>query len=447
MENQPTTDKREQDLAMREAMLPAKLRDWRAKLNAKAKQEKRYRFHSLYGMVSHPECLKAAWAKVRANGGSPGVDGVSIEQVEKEGEEGFLKEIEESLKKKSYRCAPVRRAYILKENGKQRPLGIPTVRDRVVQSAVLFILEPIFEADFKESSYGFRPGRGAPQALEAIMKALEGGRMSIYDADLEGYFDSIPHDKLMAAVEQRVVDGSVLGLIRQWLKAVVVEKEEGKPPRERRNKTGTPQGGVISPLLANIYLHWFDHAFEQAIARKRMRGAVLVRYADDFVVLARKIGAEIREFIEEKIEAKLGLKLNRQKTRVINLREAGESLEFLGYRFGLDRDRFGRKLRYLNQTVSKKALQREREQLRQMTDKRQCWKPLPVLVAELNLHLKGWANYFAHGRPSEAFRQINHYVTHRIGRHLRRRSQRPWRCPKGMSYYAYLYEHLGLYQL
>jgi len=269
--------------------------------------------------------------------------------------------------------------------------------------------------------------------------------MNVYDADLEGYFDSIPHDKLMACVRMRVVDGSVLELIRQWLQAVVMEAgDDGKPPTGRRNGKGTPQGGVISPLLANIYLHWFDYVFERAKEMARRGGAVLVRYADDFVVLAHELTGEVRDFIEKKIEGWLGLKINREKTQVINLREAGASLDFLGYRFGLDWDRFGRKRRFLNQSVSKKALMRERARLREMTAPNQCWKPLPLLVKEVNVHLQGWANYFCAGRPRPAFRAINHYVVQRLSCHLRRRSQRPWRCPKGVSIHDYLCNHLGL---
>lgn len=433
---------------MREAMFPPKLRDWRAKLSTKAKQEKRFRFYSLYGMVSHPETLRAAWAKVRANQGAPGVDGVSVEEVERKGVDAFLQEIETSLKAKSYRCAPVRRTYIPKENGGERPLGIPTVRDRVVQTAVLFILEPIFEADFEECSYGYRPGRGARPALEAIQEALQSGRLTAYDADLQGYFDSIPHDQLMACVRMRVVDGSVLGLIRQWLRAVVVEVgRDGRPPTGKRNRTGTPQGGVISALLANIYLHWFDRAFEESAEMRKRAGAILVRYADDFVVLMRQMTPELEAWIEAKIEGWLKLKLNREKTRVVNLREQGANLEFLGYRFGLDWDWFGRPRRFLNTTVSKKALLRERRHLREMTGSGQAWKPLPELVQELNAHLRGWANYFAYGRSSRPFRQINSYVMLRLRCHLRRRSQRPWRCPKGIKFQTYLYEHLGLLRL
>jgi len=264
MEKPPTTEEGPPELTLREAMLPEKLRVWRARLSTKAKQEKRFRFYSLYGLISHPVTLQAAWAKVLANDGAAGVDGVSPQHIEREGVEPFLEEIRRALAEKSYRCAAVRRVYIPKPNGKLRPLGIPTVRDRVVQTAVLLLLEPIFEADFEECSFGFRPGRSAQQALEVILKELKKGRTTVYDADLEKYFDTIPHDKLMACVRMRVVDGSVLALLRQWLQAVVVEPgEKGKPPTIKRNGSGTPQGGVRTPQthLENSsfasFCHWF----------------------------------------------------------------------------------------------------------------------------------------------------------------------------------------------
>src|SRR5437867_8087216 len=293
----PTTEQEVEELTFREALLPPQLRELRQKLSQKAKQQKRFRFYSLYAHLCRADTLQAAWEAVRANDGAPGVDGVSIEQIaaNPESEAAFLAELQRSLKERAYRTQAVRRVYILKPNGKLRPLGIPTVRDRVVQAAVLLILEPIFEADFEDCSHGFRPGRSAHDALRVIQQHLKEGQTAVYDADLAGYFDSIPQDKLIACVRMRIVDGSVLGLIRQWLKAPAVEpSREGKPPTVPRNDRGTPQGGVLSPLLANIYLHWFDHLFQRADGPAQWAKAKLVRYADDFVVLARYISPQLR---------------------------------------------------------------------------------------------------------------------------------------------------------
>src|SRR5205823_8362127 len=255
-----TTEKRSVELTLREAILPAKVSEWRAKLSAKAKQEKRYRFYSLYGLISHAETLKAAWHQVRANGGAAGVDRISIEQIERQGSEQWLEALGKELREKTYRCEAVRRVYIPKANGKLRPLGIPTVRDRVVQAAVLLILEPIFETDFEDCSYGFRPGRNAHQALEEIRGHLQAGFQAVYDADLKSYFDTIPHEQLLACLGRRIADRSVLGLIRKWLKTPVQESDGSGGGSFTRPEAGTPQGGVISPLLANVYLHELDRA-------------------------------------------------------------------------------------------------------------------------------------------------------------------------------------------
>jgi RNA-directed DNA polymerase len=312
--------------------------------------------------------------------------------------------------------------------------------------ATLLILEPIFEADFEDCSYGFRPKRSAHQALEEIRTQLKAGHQAVYDADLKGYFDSIPHDKLIACLRMRVVDRSVLQLIRMWLETPVVEPDgdNGEPGRWNRSKQGTPQGGVISPLLANLYLHWFDKLFNRADGPAQWANARLVRYADDFVVLAKYQGPRLQSWIEEKIEKWLGLEINRDKTRVVDLREEKASLDFLGYTFRWHRDRYGRNQRYLYMGPSKKALQRERDRINEMTDRRQGYTPVPRLIDKLNRQVKGWANYFSKGYPRDAYRTINWHLGYRLANHLKHhRSQRPYQVPEGTTSYAH-FQRLGL---
>jgi RNA-directed DNA polymerase len=432
-----------------EKRLPANLFTLRQTLYKKAKREPTFRFYSLYGLIARLDVLAAAWDLVADNDGAPGVDGVTIQQIAAApgGGATLVATLHQELLTKQYTAQAVRRVFIQKPNGKRRPLGIPTVRDRVVQAAARLILEPIFEADFSDASYGYRPGRQAHEALAVIERNVQEGYTEIYDADLQAYFDTIPHDKLMKCVERRVADGAVLRLLRQWLVAPVEDRDEnGRPKRSRSTQgIGTPQGGVISPLLANLYLHWMDVTFQRAGGPGAWANARLVRYADDFVIMAPSLGARIPAWVERTVEGWLGLTINREKTRIVRLTpKHTESLTFLSYTFRYDWDRFGRGTRYFTVVPSAKAVTRMKDELRALISSRQNFEPIPQLIERVNRKLRGWQHYFSHGRPRGAYREINAFVVARLTHHLQRRSQRRCRPPAALTWYRFLTEHLGL---
>jgi len=379
---------------------PEKLRELQKALYQRAKEEPNFRAYAVYDKVYREDVLGHAYALARVNGGAPGVDGMTFEDIETRGREALLQELKEELKTKRYRPGPVRRVEIPKLSGGTRPLGIPNIRDRVVQTAAKLILEPLFEADFDRDSYGFRPKKDAHQAIEAIREELGHGMHWVIDADVSKYFDTIPHDRLMKAVAERVVDGAMLALVKMFLEAAIVDDKDGGRPR--RNEKGTPQGGVISPLLANIYLNLLDRNFRRHAEEKKLHGRI-IRYADDFVLLAPERPECELTWVKQLME-RLGLTLHPEKTRLLDVTE--DKFNFLGHEFRWT-------VRETHLDISRKSLEKIRDEVRRRTSRPQ--ESLATVIDELNKYINGARNYFREVRR-HTLEKLDYFVAQRLAR-------------------------------
>ena len=414
------------------------------KLYRKAKQEPEFKFYILYDKISLPYFLRESYRRLKANKGSAGIDGIPFSQIEKEGQDAFLLNIQQELQTETYKPTAVKRVYIPKANGKLRPLGIPTIKDRVVQMSCKMVIESIFEADFHSCSYGFRPKRSAEGAIEEIHQNLKDYKVEIFDADLSGYFDTIPHNKLMILLKERISDLRALRLIGMWLKCPIVEVDKQGKTRiygGKKNKIGTPQGGVISPLLANIYLNLLDRIISKEGGFYARRGIKIVRYADDFVIMGRYLDVEVLKRINSLLK-RMGLILNEEKSRMIDARK--KSFDFLGFTFRYDKV-YNSKRYYWNVFPSKKSKMKLRANLKTYLKVR-GHLPIFVIVKGLNEKLRGWLNYFTIPKVCRMIQTcyvLKSYLKYRLKIWFKNKSQRKCRLYR-RNPYDILVNHFGL---
>jgi RNA-directed DNA polymerase len=410
---------------------PDKISSLQRKLYGKAKAEPAYRFYLLYDKIWRPDILEHAYALARENDGASGVDGVTFDEIEASGRKGWLAALREDLASRTYRPMPVRRVMIPKPGGGERPLGIPTIRDRVVQTAAKLVLEPIFEADLEDCAYGYRPKRSALDAVKTTHRRIRQGYVDVVDADLSKYFDTIPHGELMRSVARRIRDPHVLHLIKLWLRVPVEERDEKGKRRlsgGKSNKRGTPQGGVISPLLANLYMNRFLKFWRMQGCGAKFRGH-LVNYADDFVILSRGHAAEALAWTRV-VMTKLGLTLNEAKTSLKDARTEG--FDFLGYTLG-PHYAFGGGRKYLGASPSKKSVKRIKDKIGELLKPGETgsW---PKVRDKLNRRLAGWSSYFSYGTCGPAYQAVNRYVTEGVRGFLARRHKEPGRGTRAFSW-------------